>query len=89
MAGDVMLQAMVMSADPYLRSGLKPGACTVFPPHFSLVEIPILAGGANLPVPAVPASTRIYARMKRVRGHSSFVNILVAGGMVNTYAPRG
>ena len=31
-----------------------------------LAEIPVLVGGAILPAPAVPASTRISARLKRV-----------------------
>ena len=35
----------------------------------------VLAGGAILPAPAVPASTRITARLKRVQEHSSRVNI--------------
>ena len=40
-----------------------------------LAEILVLAGGAILPALAVPASTRIVARLKRVQEHSSRVNI--------------
>ena len=36
------------------------------PAHFSLADILVLAGGAILPVPVVPASTRISARLKCV-----------------------
>ena len=39
-----------------------------------LAEILVLVGGVILP--AVPASTRISARLKRVQGHSSPVNVL-------------
>ena len=43
-------------------------AGTVFPISFSPAEIIILvAGGAILPPSAVPASTRISARLKRVQ----------------------
>ena len=40
-----------------------------------LAEIPVLVGVAILPVPAVPASTRICAKLKRVQEHSSPVSI--------------
>ena len=42
----------------------------------SLAEILVLAGGGILPAPAVPASTRIFARLKYVQEHSSAVSIL-------------
>ena len=35
--------------------------------------------GAILPVPAVPASTRIAARLKRVQEHSPRVNLIAHG----------
>ena len=55
-----------------------------------LAEILVLVGGAIPPAPAMPDSTRISARLKRIQGHSSPVNIcnaaaaprnLRAGGM--------
>ena len=39
------------------------------PEHVSLAEILVLAGGAILPAPAVPASTGMSARLKSVQGH--------------------
>ena len=39
--------------------------------HFILAEILVLAGGAILPAPAVPASTMISARLQRAGSHSS------------------
>ena len=39
--------------------------------RFSLAEILVLAGCAILLAPAVPASTRISARLKRVQEHRS------------------
>ena len=36
-----------------------------------LAEILVLAGGATLPLPAVPSSTRISAMLKRAQDHSS------------------
>ena len=44
------------------------------PVRFILAEILVLAGGVILPAQAVPASTRISARLKRGQGHSSDVN---------------
>ena len=41
-----------------------------------LPEILVLVGGAMPPAPAVPASTRISARLRRVQEHSSPVNIV-------------
>ena len=46
--------------------------------RFSLVEILVLVGGAIPPAPAVPASTRISARLKRVQEHSSRVSMFTA-----------
>ena len=43
--------------------------------RFSLAEILVLAGGAIPPAPAVPTSTRISARLKRVQEHSSPVSV--------------
>ena len=43
--------------------------------HFILAEILVLAGGVIPPAPAVPASTRISARLKRVQKHSSPANV--------------
>ena len=43
--------------------------------HLILAEIMVLAGGVVPPAPPVPASTRVYARLKRVREHSSPVNV--------------
>ena len=37
--------------------------------HLSLAEILVLAGGPRPPAPAVPSSTRMCARLKRV-GHT-------------------
>ena len=45
--------------------------------HFILAEILVLAGGAIPPAPAVPAITRISARLKRVQEQSR-VNMPVA-----------
>ena len=42
--------------------------------HFILAEILVLAGGTIPLAPAVPASTRISARLKRVQEHSSPVD---------------
>ena len=57
--------------------------------RLSLAEIIVLAGGAIPPARAVPASTRIFARMKCVQGHSSPVNIkkLLAGRLLAGYVP--
>ena len=38
--------------------------------HLILAGILVLVGGAILPAPAVPASTRISARLKHVQEHS-------------------
>ena len=46
-------------------------ACTVSLNTFHLAEILVLVGGAIPPAPAVPASTRIPARLQRVQGHVS------------------
>ena len=43
-----------------------------------LAEILVLVGGAILPAPAVPASTRISARLERVQEHTSPVNVSLA-----------
>ena len=43
--------------------------------HFSLAEIVVVVGGAIVPAPAVPASTRVSSRLKRVQGHSSPVKL--------------
>ena len=48
----------------------------MFPTLFIPAEIPVLVGGAILPVPTVPTSTRISARQKRVQEHVSRVNIV-------------
>ena len=40
--------------------------------HFSLAEILVLVGGAILPAPVLPASTRISARLKCVQECSQF-----------------
>ena len=50
-------------------------ARTVFSTRFSLADILVLDGGTILPAPALPASTRISARLKRVQGHGSPVNL--------------
>ena len=42
---------------------------------YPIIEILVLIGGAIPPVPALPASTRISAMLKRVLGHSSPVNV--------------
>ena len=47
--------------------------------HFILAEILVLVGGTIPPVPAVLASTRIAARLKRVQKHSSHVNANAVG----------
>ena len=49
-----------------------------------LAEILVLAGGAFLSAPAVPASTRISARLKRVQAHSSPVS-LALGFLLGSY----
>ena len=41
--------------------------------RFSLAEIVVLVGGAIPPAPAVPASTNISVRLKRVQEDSSRV----------------
>ena len=46
--------------------------------HFILAEILVLIAGAIPPAPAVPASTRISARLKHVQEHSSAVNMCSA-----------
>ena len=38
---------------------------------------PVLAGGAVLPAPAVPASTRISAGLKRIQAHSPPIQCVV------------
>ena len=43
-----------------------------------LPEIRVLAGGAILPAPAVPASTKISTRLGRFQGRVSPINIGVA-----------
>ena len=43
---------------------------TVFTTRSSLAEIMVLVGDAILPVPGVPASTRIAARLKSVHEHT-------------------
>ena len=42
--------------------------------RFTLVDILVLDGGVIPPAPAVPASTRISARLNRVQEHTSPVN---------------
>ena len=44
---------------------------------FSQAEILVMVGGAILPAPAVPVSTIIFARMKRLQEHISPVYIVV------------
>ena len=39
--------------------------------HFIVAEILVLVGGAILPAAAVPASTRMSARLKRIQEQSS------------------
>ena len=46
------------------------------PTHFILAEILELTGGAIPPASAVPASTRVSPRMKRVQEHSSPVKVI-------------
>ena len=53
-----------------------------------LAEILVLAGGAIQPAPAVPASTRISAGLKRVQEHSSPVN-MPAVRMIGPLAAAG
>ena len=43
--------------------------------RYSLTDILVLAGGTILPAPAMPASTRISARLKRAHAHSSRVGM--------------
>ena len=50
--------------------------------RFSLAEILVLDDGAILPAPAVPASSRISARVTRVQGHCSPVNLVPASQQV-------
>ena len=42
---------------------------------FSLADILVLAGGVILPVPAVPARSRISAKLTRVQEYTSAVNV--------------
>ena len=51
----------------------------MFPTHCSLAEILVLAGAAGAGGMAPPANTRISARLKRVIGHSSPVNVVEVG----------
>ena len=59
-----------------LPSRMLAGELCSSPARFSLEEIlvSVLAGRAILSAPAVPASTRISARLKSVQGHVSAVN---------------
>ena len=45
--------------------------------NFVLAEILVLAGGAILPSPVVPASTRISAKLKCVQGPARFIHVKV------------
>ena len=56
------------------------------PTRFSLAVILVLAGIAGAGRKALPASTRISARMKHVQGHSSPVNVESRGGRRRTQA---
>ena len=47
--------------------------------HFSLAAILVLAGGVIPPAPAVPFSTRVSDRLKRVQEHSSPPGEYIAG----------
>ena len=47
----------------------------MFPTHFSLAEILVLAGTASAGRMAPPASTRISAWLKRIQEHGSPVNV--------------
>ena len=44
----------------------------MFPKRFSLAEILLMVGGAILPVPAGPSSSRISPRLKRVQDVAQF-----------------
>ena len=58
----------------YMYSGYIHAVNCVSPTRYSLADILVLAGGVIPPAPAVPASTRTSARLKRVQEHSSPVN---------------
>ena len=55
---------------------------------FKIAEILVLVGDAIPPAPAVPASTGISARLKRVLAHRSPVNIVCGSGGRAWGAPR-
>ena len=60
------------------RSDVQPPMFTgelCFPTHFSLAEILVLPGTAGAGGMATPTNTRTSARLKRVQGHSSPVNV--------------
>ena len=70
------------SSRPVSRVERHGASCSMFTrelcswTHFSLAEILVLACTTGAGGRAPPASTRIYARMKCVQGHSSPVNVL-------------
>ena len=54
--------------------------------YFFLAEILVLAGGAILPAPAVSASTRICASLKRVQERRAPVDVYRDPGPNSAYA---